>query len=150
MVRMEDMRVRPTLLFCGILDFWLGVSLVLTPGRLPVATRTLLMVLLDYGYGSAFLLAALVSFLASLLWSRRMQRHISIRLIRFSRLAGLGASFSVMLALLVVECIAVFLGGSLLSVGIVAGLAIMEAMTINEADMTPAREAFIYQYSKSR
>lgn len=148
MVRMEDMRVRPTLLFCGFLDLWLGFTLVLTPSR--PGAHPALFVILDYGYGSAFLLAALACFLAALLWSRRMQRRLSIRLIRFSRLAGLGASFSVMLALLVIEVIALLLGGSLLSVGIVAGLAVMEAMTINEADMTPAREAYIYQYSKSR
>src|SRR5690242_3974007 len=103
MLRIDDMRVRPTLLFCGILDLWLGISLVLAPGSAPPARRTLLMGVLDYSYGSAFLLAALVSFVAALLWSTRWQRRVSIRWIRFLRLAGLGSSFSVMLALLVIE-----------------------------------------------
>lgn len=143
------MRARPVLISWTFINLWLGISLVLAPNRLSPAARTVLALTLDYGYGSGFLLAALLCLLGAVVWSRRMQRHLSIRLIRLARIVGLGASLCMMLALLVVEFIIVLVtGGNILTVGFVAGLVAMMAMAINEADLTPVREAYIWHAGK--
>jgi hypothetical protein len=145
------MRVRPTLIFWCILNLWLGISLVLAPSHLSAAARTVLALVIDYSFGGAFLLAALLCLVAALLWSRWMQQRVAIHLIRLGRMAALGASLSVMLALTSVEIVLVIAdGGMLLSVGIVAGLAWMQALSISEADLTPEREAYIWQPVQGR
>lgn len=140
------MRVRPLLLFWGILNGWLGISLVLAAGR---QHRTL-QVAIDIGYGVAFLIAALACLIGVALWSEWMQRRIAAKYICRTRVVAQTISFMVMVALAMIEVVALFfLGGTLLAVGFVVGLVFMQASALTDGDLTPIREAIIWQQQRT-
>lgn len=139
------MRVRGTLTSWGVIDLWIGLALVLAPFT---AHRSLFSVILSFSYGGGFLLAALLSLVAWIVWSEEMQRRYSERLIRRLRIGAQSISFSMMLALLVVEVVVGFVAGwtlqSVQGLGLVLALVIAQASSLSDGDLTPVREALIW------
>lgn len=141
------MRVRPYLVFWFILNLLAGISIVLAPTRTNLDGS--LLGIIDYIFGSGFLVAALLCGLAALLWSPSMQRRISVTMIRHARIVAQGASLCMMLgwgasAIIV----AIFSTGNWLGVAIIGGLVVMQAFAISDGDLTPSRERYIWQAAR--